>query len=294
MNTNKNLLCFSKNMGARDISSTLSLLGFSVTSNLGKYLGVPLHHSRVSTNMFQEIIDKVEKRLSGWNTSHLSLAGRITLAQSVLHAILVYIMQIFSLLNGVRGRIDRACRRFIWSGSSPQQMLSMVSWHNMCKPKAIGGLGFKSLAIMNQALHIKLAWGIISSPNSLWVKVLTTKYRIDPLKLPHKLPTRYGSHLWKSLGHVWSEVLARRRWCLGDSQYVRFWWDLWVTNNVPLMAYATNVIPVEILECEVTDFIDVNESWYWSRFEQYFPSNIILRIMALHPPSYVKGMDTIF
>ncbi|GAY63747.1 hypothetical protein CUMW_228120, partial [Citrus unshiu] len=34
------------------------------------------------------------------------------------------------------------------------------------------------------------------------------------------------------------------------------------------MAYATNVIPVEILECEVTDFIDVNESWYWSRFEQ--------------------------
>ena len=80
VNTSKTLLYFSKNMGARDISSIANLLGFSVTSDLGKYLGVPLHHSRVSTNMYQGIIDKVEKRLSSWNAFHLSLAGRITLA----------------------------------------------------------------------------------------------------------------------------------------------------------------------------------------------------------------------
>ena len=52
VNTSKTLLYFSKNMGARDISSIANLLGFSVTSDLGKYLGVPLHHSRVSTKMF--------------------------------------------------------------------------------------------------------------------------------------------------------------------------------------------------------------------------------------------------
>ena len=42
-----------------------SFLGFSVTQDLGKYLGVPLHHTRVTNNMFLGIIDKVEKRLSG-------------------------------------------------------------------------------------------------------------------------------------------------------------------------------------------------------------------------------------
>ena len=92
VNTSKTLLYFSKNMSARDVSAISSLLGFSVTSDLGKYLGVPLHHSRVSTNMYQGIIDKVEKRLSSWNAFHLSLAGRITLAQSVLQAIHIYVM----------------------------------------------------------------------------------------------------------------------------------------------------------------------------------------------------------
>ncbi|XP_052290912.1 uncharacterized protein LOC112498105 [Citrus sinensis] len=216
VNTSKTLLYFSKNIGAKDISSILNLLVFSVTSDLGKYLGVPLHHFRVSTNMFQEIIDKVEKRLSGWNASHLSLAGRITLAQSVLQAIPIYIMQTISLPSVVRGRIDRACRKFIWSDVSSQQKLSM------------------------------------------------------------------------------SEVLASRRWCLGDGLYVRFWWDLWVIDNVPLIAYATDSIPVEILECKVADFVDVNGSWCWSSFEQYLPNNIILQIAALHPPSHAKGMDTIF
>ena len=125
----------------------------------------------------------------------------------------------------------------------------MVSWRNVCKPKAFGGLGFKSLAMMNRALHMKLAWGIISSPNSLWVQVLSTKYRVDCHNLPQVLPTRYSSHLWKFLGHVWSEVLASRRWSLGDGKYVSFWWDLWATNNAPLIAYATNTIPMDILDC---------------------------------------------
>lgn len=55
----------------------------------------------------------MEKQLLGWNVSHLSLAGRITLAQSVLQAIHIYVKQTVSLPRGVRERIDRACGRFI-------------------------------------------------------------------------------------------------------------------------------------------------------------------------------------
>lgn len=65
INANKTLLFFFKNMGDTDISRISGFLGFLVTSDLGKYLGVPLHHSRVSSSMFQNIVDKVEKRLSG-------------------------------------------------------------------------------------------------------------------------------------------------------------------------------------------------------------------------------------
>lgn len=44
--------------------------------------------------------------------------------------------------------------------------------------------------------------GLISTPSSFWVKVLCTKYSIDHENLPPELPTKDGSHLWKSVGEV--------------------------------------------------------------------------------------------
>ncbi|KAH9793075.1 putative ribonuclease H protein [Citrus sinensis] len=169
----------------------------------------------------------------------------------------------------------------------------MISWRDICKPKSAGGLGFKSLAIMNCALHMKIAWGLISSPNSLWVQVIVCKYGVDIRNPPLMLPTRYGSHLWKSIGNVWSDVLASRRWCLGDGQSVWFWWDLWVTRDVPLAAYTTNNLPSNILDGKVADFVKEDGSWYWERFEQFLPANIIIQIAAFHPPSPDKGTDSL-
>ncbi|KAL9431609.1 hypothetical protein AB3S75_026743 [Citrus x aurantiifolia] len=48
---------------------------------------MPLLHNRVTKATYQEIVDTVDKKLSGWNAMLLSLAGRITLAQSVIQAI---------------------------------------------------------------------------------------------------------------------------------------------------------------------------------------------------------------
>ena len=127
VNINKTMLYFSNNVGAIDVARISGIFGYSVTHDLGKYLGVPLHHTRVTNNMFQDIIDKVEKWLFGWNASSLSLVGRITLAQSVLQAIPIYVMQTVSLPTGIREKIDRACMRFIWSVSSPHQSLSMIN-----------------------------------------------------------------------------------------------------------------------------------------------------------------------
>lgn len=65
---------FSSNVSAGLSKSISKALGFTITNNLGWYLGMPLLHSRVTKNTYQDIVDKVEKRLSSWNASHLSLA----------------------------------------------------------------------------------------------------------------------------------------------------------------------------------------------------------------------------
>ena len=102
------------------------MLGYSATNNLGCYLGMPLLHSRVNKATYQTILDKVDKRLTGWNATHLSLAGRITLAHSVLQAMPIYAMQMTFLQAPVHGKIEKSCRRFIWDGKSKSHKMSMV------------------------------------------------------------------------------------------------------------------------------------------------------------------------
>lgn len=170
----------------------------------------------------------------------------------------------------------------------------MISWSIVCKPKENGSLGFKSLSMINKALHMKLAWGLISSTDSLWVTILKTKYGVSADILPQTLPTRYGSHLWKSIGVVWSDVLACQRWYLGNGIFVRFWWDLWVTKDLPLAAYAIGNVPTHILDCKVADCCKADGSWWWDRFEQFLLNHIILQIAALQPPSPSRGLDTRF
>ncbi|CAN1763437.1 Putative ribonuclease H protein At1g65750 [Linum perenne] len=91
--------CFcSPNTSSPLSSSIADTLGFPLTQNLGKYLGVPVLHKRVLVSTYQSILDKIESKLSGWKEKFLSLAGRVTVAQAVLVAIPAYAMQTSVLL----------------------------------------------------------------------------------------------------------------------------------------------------------------------------------------------------
>lgn len=79
VNKSKTQVYFSKNVVVGE-KKIVSILGFSVMENLGKYLGMPFLHLRLSKRTHQDIIDKVERRFFGCNASRLSLVGRIILA----------------------------------------------------------------------------------------------------------------------------------------------------------------------------------------------------------------------
>ncbi|KAH9697020.1 reverse transcriptase domain-containing protein [Citrus sinensis] len=113
VNKSKTKFFFSKNVVSREAQLLNDVLGYSATNDLGCYLGMPLLHSRVNKATYQTILDKVDKRLTGWNAAHLSFAGRITLAHSVLQAIPIYAMQTTLLLAPVRGKIEKSCRRHL-------------------------------------------------------------------------------------------------------------------------------------------------------------------------------------
>lgn len=118
VNKSKTQVFFSKNVATAEANNISSIFSVSITQNLGRYLGTPLLHSRLSKRTYHDIVDKVEKRLSSWNATPLSLVGRITLTQSVIQAIPIYAMQTTNLPISIKSKIDQACKRFIWSGAN--------------------------------------------------------------------------------------------------------------------------------------------------------------------------------
>lgn len=68
-------------------------LGFEMTANLGKYLGVPLHHDRVLSDTYQFIVGRVKQKLSSWKSTSLSLACHNTLIKAVTQIIPNHVMQ---------------------------------------------------------------------------------------------------------------------------------------------------------------------------------------------------------
>ena len=101
-----------------DLANAISEhLGFSRTEQLGKYLGVPLLHSRVNKATYEYLVERIRLKLTGWNASTLSLAGRITLANSVLRTIPLYAMLSSKLPSSICSQIDKLTRYFIWNSN---------------------------------------------------------------------------------------------------------------------------------------------------------------------------------
>lgn len=119
----KTRIFFSKNVHNNRRQEICYMLGFSRT-----YLGVPLHHKRVTKRTYQFILDKAARRLSGWKVHSLSLTGRVTLSHSVLTSLPIYIMQIVNVPTQVCNELDKKCRGFIWGSSSCARKNHLVKW----------------------------------------------------------------------------------------------------------------------------------------------------------------------
>ncbi|KAF7842708.1 putative ribonuclease H protein At1g65750 family [Senna tora] len=116
-------------------------LGFDFTGDLGKYLGVPIILSRVRKETYDYILTRVKNKLNNWKCKSLSLAGRITMAKSVIAAIPIYPMQATVLPSSICDEVERKNRAFIWGDTDSAKKIHLVSWHSMCQTKLNGGLG---------------------------------------------------------------------------------------------------------------------------------------------------------
>ena len=100
-------------MQQEEISGALQIAS---TTDLGMYLDMPTLTSGITKDTFKHICEKIDRRLGGWKTEYLSLAGRITLAKSTLTTIANYSMQTAKLPRSLCDDVDKRVRKFVWGG----------------------------------------------------------------------------------------------------------------------------------------------------------------------------------
>lgn len=145
------------------------------------------------------IMDNVRQRLNVWSVKNLSMAGRLTLLQSVLEMIPSYAIQTTVFPAALCDELDKLTRKFLWGASGKARRFHSVSWDRVCKPKEEGGLGLKSAHLMNQAYLIKLGWRLVSNSTTLWSRILCAKYLRGSEPDFRKSRLTQLSPLWKGI-----------------------------------------------------------------------------------------------
>ena len=139
----------------------------SPTNDLGKYLGVPLHHKRTLKLMYKDIVNRIHKKITSWGTKTLALTRRITLSKSVLTSIPLYSMQTTMLPTSICLEVDKLIKNFLWGNKLGIKKTHLVAWDKICADKKDGGIGLKKMMWSNEAFLMKLAYNLVKNKNSL-------------------------------------------------------------------------------------------------------------------------------
>ncbi|OMO73212.1 reverse transcriptase, partial [Corchorus capsularis] len=110
----KSKICASNNIRKSEAFELSRRAKIPLTEDLGKYLCVPLIHSRVTKKTYWSLVEKVQEKLANWNINTLLLTRRTVLIKSAAAPVLIYTMQTSELPSGVCDEIDKCCRALLW------------------------------------------------------------------------------------------------------------------------------------------------------------------------------------
>lgn len=285
----KSRVFFSPNVDRDTREALCDILGFSSTPNLGKYLGFPIRHQRSSSQDFNFVLERVKQKLAGWKANLLSLAGRIVLVQASSSTIPTYIMQCNALSGKLLDNIDRVNRNSLWGSSESVKKMHWVGWQKVTRPKSEGGLGLHTAKGRNLSLLAKLNWRFHTEKDSLWSKVLRSKYcnrqRLNA-RNPAKLPC---SRVWSAMQKGKDTFQKGTRWVVGRNSELSFWFDNWCSDG-PLRSLVQGPLPLEEEKLKVKEVVTVS-GWNWSKISIPIPDNVSTKLKATPVSLAARGQD---
>uniref|UniRef100_A0A803P8A0 Reverse transcriptase domain-containing protein n=1 Tax=Cannabis sativa TaxID=3483 RepID=A0A803P8A0_CANSA len=211
------------------VAQGANLIGCEVGKWPMTYLGMPLGGSPRKKTFWEPVLDKCAKRMDGWKCSFLSRGGRLTLIQSVLSSLPIYYLSLFKVPKMVLKELEKMMRDFFWEGGDLAGGDHLVAWDEVCKPRAEGGLAIGRLEMRNKGLLMKWLWRFPLESNSLWHKVIKSRYG----KADNFWDTKQGVRMsprgpWMDIADLYHEYGKMVKFKVGNGASIRFWEDEWI------------------------------------------------------------------
>jgi len=211
-----------------DVEGLAHLLGCRVASFPMSNLGLPLGASYKSVSIWNGIIEKMERRLSGWKCMCLSKGGWLTLLKSTLSNLPTYLLSLFPIPVSVTNRLDNIQKAFLWHGIEDEAKFHLVKWNRICTPLHSGGLGVHNFIQFNRALLGKWLWRYGREREALWRLVIDAKF--ESLKggwCSKEVSGSFGVGVWKHIRMGWEKFCNFDRFEVVDGSHISLWHYWW-------------------------------------------------------------------
>ncbi|GJV55692.1 hypothetical protein Tco_1456697 [Tanacetum coccineum] len=218
-----------------------SSLGCTIMENKFRYLGVMVGAGMTRHKAWDDVILKLQSRLSKWKAKTLSIGGRLTLLKSVLGASPLYNMSIFKVPKGVLKVMESIRSNFFKGASMLEKKISWIAWDKVLASKKKGGLGVSSYFALNRALLLKWVWRFVSQDDSLWFRVIQAVHG-DKIDSHSVRKVSIWSSILKEVQVLKSSGFDFLSYCskrIGDGQSTSFWKETWM-GIFPLVLSTSN------------------------------------------------------
>jgi hypothetical protein len=120
-----------------------------------RYLGIQVGFHLLPEANFDKLLIALKGKMINWSTSHLSVAGRILVANQVLLASMWYLPAAWNPNPRMCSQVCGVVKDFIWCGKVANAR-AKVKWETLVLPISQGGLGIIDPKTQSKALLAKL------------------------------------------------------------------------------------------------------------------------------------------
>ncbi|XP_074300962.1 uncharacterized protein LOC141632303 [Silene latifolia] len=134
-----------------------------------RYLGITLNPGRLTSSMFNMMVDKIQGSIHHWSGNLLSYAGKLQLINAVVFGLENFWCSVLLLPSHIIKLVNKLCKDYFWGTCGQQRRMVFKSWSSICKPCIEGGYNVKELLSWNKALLCKWVWQLTQNRDNILV-----------------------------------------------------------------------------------------------------------------------------